>query len=69
MTLIGRKFLHAGDVDEAVALVGRSRGLQRTRQLAQVHCEKAIEAIGVLGESEARASLIALACKVITRSK
>lgn len=36
VTLIGRKFEGPGDVDEAVNLVGRSRGIERTKLLAQV---------------------------------
>ena len=36
VTLIGRKFEAPGDVDEAVSLVGRSRGIERTKRLAQV---------------------------------
>lgn len=68
LLLIDRKFDLPGDVDEALALVQRSQGLQRCRNLAQVHAEKAIEAISVLEPSPARSSLIALACKVVTRS-
>lgn len=67
-TLISRKFESPGDVDEALDLVRRSRGLQRCKDLAQVHAEKAIEAIQVLGESPARDALVALACKVVHRT-
>jgi geranyl diphosphate synthase len=34
--LIGRKFEAPGDVDEALDLVGRSRGLEKTKLLARV---------------------------------
>jgi geranylgeranyl pyrophosphate synthase len=67
ITLIGRKFESPGDVDEALALVGKSQGLMKCKQLAQVHAEKAIDAIKVLGPSPARDALVALACKVVTR--
>lgn len=68
LSLIGRKFESPGDVDEALSLVHRSQGLQRCRELAQVHAESAIDAIKVLGPSLARDSLVALACKVVTRT-
>ena len=68
ITLIGRKFEAPGDVDEAVLLVGRSQGIARTKALAQVHSERAMDAIMTLKQSEARDALIALACKVVTRS-
>ena len=42
-------------------------GLKRCRDLAQVHAEKAIEAILALEHSIARDSLVALACKVVAR--
>lgn len=68
LSLIGRKFELPGDVDEALSLVQRSQGLQRCRDLAQVHAERAIEAIMTLEPSPARDSLVALACKVVTRT-
>lgn len=66
--LIGRKFESPGDVDEALLLVQQSSGLKQCRDLAQVHVEKALEAISILGPSSARDSLVALACKVVTRT-
>lgn len=66
--LISRKFEAPGDVEEAVLLVSRSDSIQRCRNLAQVHVEKAIESIETLQYSIARESLVALACKVLTRS-
>ncbi len=67
-TLISRKFESPGDIDEALSWVQRSNGLQRCRDLAQVHAEKAIEAIQVLPSCIARDCLVALACKVVTRT-
>lgn len=66
--LIGRKFESPGDVDEALAIVQQSNGLKKCRDLAQVHVEKALEAIYILGPSSARDSLVALASKVVTRT-
>lgn len=68
LSLISRKFELPGDVDEALSLVQRSQGLQRCRDLAQVHAERAIEAVMTLEPSPARDSLVALACKVVTRT-
>lgn len=68
LQLIGRKFESPGDVDEALSLVQNSQGLQKCKDLAQVHAERAIEAIGCLPPSAARDSLIALACKVVVRT-
>lgn len=65
--LISRKFEAPGDVDEALAFVKQSKGLERSRELAQVHAEKAIEAIQELDPSPARDALVALACKVVIR--
>lgn len=68
LTLIGRKFEGPGDVDEALSLVKQSQGLKKCKELAQIHAELAIEAISVLEPSPARDSLIALACKVVSRT-
>lgn len=68
LTMINRKFEYPGDVDEALHLVMQSQGLRKCKQLAQVHAEKAIEAISILGPSPARDSLVSLACKVVTRT-
>lgn len=68
LPLIARKFESPGDVDEALSIVTRSQGLVRCKRLAQVHAERAIEAIRVLQPSAARESLIALACKIVIRN-
>lgn len=68
LKLIARKFESPGDVDEALALVQRSNGLQRCKDLAQVHAERALEALDALPPSPARDSLRALACKVVVRT-
>lgn len=69
LELISRKFASPGDVDEALLLVQRSNGLQKCKDLAQVHAERAVEALEeALPPSAARDSLKALACKVVTRT-
>lgn len=67
--LIDRKFKEDGDVDTAVDFVRKSDGIQRTKDLAQVHVEIAIEAIEELEQSDYRDSLIHLAHKVIDRTR
>jgi len=66
--LIDRKFKEEGDVDMAVELVRRSDGISRTKDLAQVHVELAIDAILELDQSVYRDSLIHLGHKVLGRS-
>ena len=65
---IGRKFTREGDVELAMELVEKSKGLQKCKELAQIHVEKAIESISILEPSIGKESLIALAYKVITRT-
>lgn len=67
-TLMGRKFEAPGDVDEAMQLVCQSSGLEKTKLLARVHAEHAIDAIKTIESSPARDALISLACKVVTRT-
>ncbi|TVQ56999.1 MAG: solanesyl diphosphate synthase, partial [Spirulina sp. DLM2.Bin59] len=40
--LIEREFSQAGDLEQALELVSNSQGIERSRQLAQHHCEAAI---------------------------
>ncbi len=67
--LIERKFKDEGDVDVAVEFVRKSDGIERTKDLAQVHVEIAIRAISELGPSVYRDSLIHLAHKVVDRTR
>ena len=45
LPMMGRKFKNDGDVDKTVALVRQTDGIQRTKDLAQVHVELAIKSI------------------------
>ena len=65
--LIDRKFGEIGDVNRAVELVRQSDGIQRTKDLAHVYVELAINAVMELEPSPYRDSLIHLAYKVIDR--
>ncbi|KAF9581617.1 coq1 putative hexaprenyl diphosphate synthase [Lunasporangiospora selenospora] len=67
--LIKRNFDQPGDVEMAWELVLKSQGLEQTRRLAQIHCQRAIDAISQLPESMARTALIQLTEKVLDRKK
>lgn len=67
--MIDRKFEIEGDVELAVEYVRKSDGIERTKDLAQVHVEIAIGAISQLDPSEYRDSLIHLAHKVVDRTR
>ncbi|CAG8451174.1 4839_t:CDS:2 [Acaulospora morrowiae] len=67
--LINRKFSQKGDVEKARELVYQSGGIEKTRILAASHCQRAIETISQLPESDARNALIQLTQKVLTRKK
>ncbi|KAJ7150337.1 terpenoid synthase [Mycena filopes] len=66
--LILRKFEQEGDVELARDLVRRSSGVERTRDLARAHADKARELLQGLPESEARAALELLTERVVTRT-
>ncbi|KAJ7634153.1 isoprenoid synthase domain-containing protein [Mycena polygramma] len=66
--LILRKFEQEGDVEMARALVRRSSGVARTRDLARAHADKARELLQALPDSEAKASLELLTERVVTRT-
>jgi len=66
--MMDRKFVDDGDVEATVRLVRDTNGIQRTKDLAMVHAELAIEALMEIGPSVYRDSLIHLACKVVKRS-
>lgn len=68
LELMARRFEAPNDVNTACGFVEKSDGLNKTKQLAYAHAEKALEALSVLPSSLHRDSLAALALKVIHRS-
>lgn len=67
--LIARRFEAPGDIELAVSLVSRSHGLERTKRLAQVHCEAAIDVVTKdMKPGVARDALVSLACRVVLRT-
>ncbi|KAL6304923.1 terpenoid synthase [Sparassis latifolia] len=66
--LIKRKFEQEGDVELARDLVRRSSGLERTRDLARKHAEKAREVLALLPDSDAKSALEELTERVVKRT-
>ena len=66
--MIERKFNEEGDVERARELVFQSAGIERTKDLARIHAEAAMEAALSLGNGVHRDALINLAYKVVRRT-
>lgn len=67
--LIMRKFEGPGDTEVALDLVGRSRGMQRTADLARTFASEARALVELLPQSAARDALVGLTVKVVDRVK
>ncbi|MBD2463227.1 solanesyl diphosphate synthase [Oscillatoria sp. FACHB-1407] len=65
--LIDREFAQEGDLDQAIALVRDSQGIQRSRELAAHHAQLAVEHITRLAPSDSRQTLINLTDYVLSR--
>ena len=65
--LLARNFSQSGDVNRAIDIVQDSEGLRRTKDLATVQTELAIDSLNKLPDSEARKGLRNVAIKVVTR--
>lgn len=64
-----RKFKEPGDIELALRCIHEADGVNRTKELATTHAEKAMDAVMVaLEPSPFRDSLIHLACRVVDRS-
>ncbi len=65
---MARKFSIDGDIELAAALVEKSVGLQKSKELAFIQAELACHAILEFEPSPARDALVKLAQLVVTRS-
>lgn len=66
---MARKFKEHGDIDMALRCVKEADGIERTKRLAAIHAEKAMEAVvTALEPSPYRDALVHLACRVVERS-
>lgn len=65
--LIEREFAQAGDLEQAIALIQDSNGIERSRELAAHHAQQAVEHLADLPASESRQTLINMAEYVLSR--
>ncbi len=65
--LIQRRFAKAGDLEEAIALVRDSQGIERTHSLAAEHAHTAVQYLAGLPDSDCRQALIDLTEYVLKR--
>ncbi|KAL7550619.1 hypothetical protein ACHAWF_013839 [Thalassiosira exigua] len=67
---MARKFKEPGDIELALRCVKEANGVTRTKMLAAIHAEKAMDAlVTALEPSPYRDSLVHLACRVVDRSR
>jgi all-trans-nonaprenyl-diphosphate synthase len=66
-TLIAREFAQEGDLEQAIALIHNTRGIQRSWDLAKYHAEAAVQQLMALPPSESRQALIELADYTLSR--
>lgn len=67
---MARKFEEPGDIDLALRCIKEADGVERTKKLAAIHAEKAIDAVVAAFEpSPFRDALVHLACRVVDRKK
>jgi len=67
--MMDRKFKEDGDVEKSRELILQSQGIERTKELARVHAERAMDAILPWEATEHRDALINLAYRVVQRTK
>jgi all-trans-nonaprenyl-diphosphate synthase len=65
--LIEREFAQAGDLEQALAIIHDSQGIQRARELAAHHAKLATEYISILDPSESRQALMDLTDYAVSR--
>lgn len=65
--LIEREFAQEGDLEQALALIQNSHGIERSRELAAHHAHLAVEHLADLPPSESHQALINMAEYVLSR--
>ncbi|MEJ6484943.1 solanesyl diphosphate synthase [Nostoc punctiforme UO1] len=65
--LIDREFAQEGDLEQALALIQDSQGIDKARELAAHHAKLAIEHLAVLSPSESHQALINIAEYTLSR--
>ncbi|WP_088894144.1 solanesyl diphosphate synthase [Leptolyngbya ohadii] len=66
-TLIEREFAEEDDLEQAMALIQDSRGIERSRQLAQDHAQQAMQCLNDLPASDCRQALLELCNYALSR--
>ncbi|MBF1999182.1 MAG: solanesyl diphosphate synthase [Synechococcales cyanobacterium C42_A2020_086] len=66
-TLIEREFAQEGDLEQAIAMVRDSGGIERSRELAAHHAQTAMESLTELPDSDSRQALLELTDYVLSR--
>lgn len=64
---IEREFAQPDDLEQAIALVKESQGIERSRELASYHAQAAVQNLAELKPSESTKALIELADYVLSR--
>jgi all-trans-nonaprenyl-diphosphate synthase len=65
--LLKRKFAQVDDLEQALALIMDSQGIQRSRELAAHHAKLAVEHLASLPASESRQALVDMTDYVLSR--
>lgn len=65
--IIEREFAQEGDLEQAIAYIEESKGLERSRELAAGHARDAIKQLDVLPPSQEHQALVKLADYVLSR--
>jgi all-trans-nonaprenyl-diphosphate synthase len=65
--LIEREFAQEGDLEQALALIHDSQGIQRARELAAHHAKLAVDHLGILAPSDSQQALLNLTDFVLSR--
>ncbi|KJH72185.1 solanesyl diphosphate synthase [Aliterella atlantica] len=66
-TLISRQFEKAGDLEQAIALIQDSHGIEKSRELAAHHAHLAVEHLADLPASESKQALVDMTDYVLSR--
>jgi all-trans-nonaprenyl-diphosphate synthase len=66
-TLIEGEFIQDGELEEAIALITESQGIERSRELATKHTQQAVAHLASLPPSASRQALIDMADYVLKR--
>ncbi|QSL64454.1 hypothetical protein MERGE_001755 [Pneumocystis wakefieldiae] len=67
--IIKRKFSNDGDIYRAHELVIKSQGLQKTKELAEKFCNKALDSLNLFPMSPSRLALQELTYKILNRAR